>query len=101
MLNELSEVMKRNSIENIVYRTSYVTGKITAIGTNNKYDVEIAGSGKSIKNIFVNDSNIVYAIGDTVGIGYEDGNRGRLIIIGILRDIIEIEVSSSVNALGV
>lgn len=101
MLNKLSEAMREDTVGNITYRTSYITGKITAVGSNNKYDVEIAGCGKSRKDVFANDPNIVYVVGDTVGIGWEDGNREKPIIIGILREIILIEVNSGVNALGV
>lgn len=101
MLNKFSETMKDFNIRGVIYRAAYVTGKITAVGTDNRYDVEIAGSGKSRKNVHVNDTNITYVVGDTVGIGYEDDNRERPIIIGKLRTITLKEVSSSVNALGV
>ena len=84
-----------------MYRTSYVTGVITRVGSYDRYDVEISGSGKSIKNIFTNDPNITYEVGNTVGIGYEDSNREKLIIIGILRDITMSETTGGVNALGV
>lgn len=97
----LPEAMKVNTVSDVVYRTAYITGRITAVRNNNRYDVEIGGCGKSLKNVFVNDTNIVYVVGNTVGIGWDDGNRGRPLIFGILRDIIEIEVTSGVNALGV
>ena len=100
MLNKLSEAMKENNVENIIYRTSYVTGKITAVGTDNRYDVEIADSGKSTKNVHVNDTNITYAVGDKVGILWEYGNREKPVITGILRDITFIEVTGGVNSLG-
>jgi len=101
MLNKLSEEMRNSAIRNIKYREAYVTGKVTVVNTNGSYDVEINNCGKSQKNIFPNDPNIIYVVGNTVGIGYEEGNRGMLIIIGILREIVAIEVSSSVNSLGV
>jgi len=100
MLNEFSEKLKEFNIRGIIYRTAYVNGKITAVGTDNRYDVEIGSSGKSRKNVPVNDINITYAIGDTVGVGYEDDNRERPIIIGKLRSITITEVGSSVNSLG-
>lgn len=98
---KLPKALREDAVEGIIYRTSYVTGVITGVGSYGRYDVEIASSGKSIKNIFVNDTNITYAVGDTVGIGYEDGNRGKLVIIGKLRDITVKEVTGGVNALGV
>lgn len=101
MLNKLSKAMREDTVGNITYRTSYITGKITAVGTNNRYDVEIASCGKSRKNVFTNDPNIIYKVDDTVGIGWEDGNREKPIIIGILREITLIEVNSGVNSLGV
>jgi len=100
MLDKLSEAMHENAVKNIKYREAYNTGKITAVNANGSYDVEINNSGKSIKNIFPNDPNIVYAVGNTVGIGQEDCNREKLIIIGILRDITVVEVASSVDSLG-
>jgi len=98
---KLPKALREDAAEGIIYRTSYVTGKITRVGSYNRYDVEIAESGKSIKNVFVNDINITYVVGDTVGVGYEDANREKLIIIGKLRDITVKEVTGGVNALGV
>ena len=100
MLNRFSESMKKNNVGNIIYRNAFENGKITTVGTDNRYDVEIAGSGKSRKNVHVNDTNITYAVDDIVGIGYEDDNRDRPIIIGKLRAITIKEVSGSVNSLG-
>jgi len=97
----LPQALRINTKGNIVHRTSYITGKIVEIGSNNRCAVDISGSGKPYPKIFVNDPNITYAIGNTVGIGWEDGNREKPIIIGILRDITEIEVVAGVNALGV
>ena len=99
MLDKLSEAMRRSAVRNIKYREAYLTGQITAVNANGSYDVEINNSGKSIKNIFPNDPNITYIVGNTVGIGQEDCNRERLIIIGILRNITVIEVESSVSSL--
>lgn len=98
---KLPKSLREDAVDNIMYRTSYITGIITRVGSYDRYDVEIGGSGKARKNIFVNDPNITYAVGDTVGIGWEDGNREKPIIIGILRPIITREVTSGVNALGV
>lgn len=98
---KLPKSLREDAISNIIYRTSYVTGKITGVGSYDRYDVEISESGKSIKNIFVNDTNITYVVGDTVGIGWEDGNRGKPVIIGKLRDITVKEVTGGANALGV
>jgi len=98
---KLPKALREDAVDNIMYRTSYITGIITRVGSYDRYDVEIAGSGKARKNVFVNDPNITYAIGDSVGIGWEDGNREKPIIIGILRPIITREVTGGVNALGV
>jgi hypothetical protein len=98
---KLPQSTRNNTIGNIMYRITYLTGRITAVRDYDRYDVEIAGSGKSWQRMFVNDPNIAYKVGDTVGIGWEDGNREKPVIIGILRDITEIEVSSSVNSLGI
>ena len=97
----LPRAMRVNTVGNIMHRTSYITGKIMEVGSNNRYSVDISGSGKPYPKIFVNDPNIVYEVGDTVGIGWEDGNREKPIIIGILRNITEIKVVVGVNALGV
>ena len=99
MLNKLSEAMHENAVKNIKYREAYLTGKIAAVNANGSCDVEINNCGKSIKNIFANDPNITYAVGNTVGIGWEDCNREKPIIIGILRNITVIEVESSVSSL--
>ena len=98
---KLPKSLRESVVDNVIYRTSYVTGRITGVGSYDRYDVEIAESGKSIKNVFVNDTNITYVVGDTVGVGYEYANREKLIIIGKLRDITVKEVTGGVNALGV
>ena len=99
MLDKLSEAMHEDAVKNIKYREAYLTGIITAVNANGSYDVEINNSGKSIKNIFPNDPNITYAVGNTVGIGWEDCNREKPVIIGILRNITVIEVESGVSSL--
>ena len=99
MLDNLSEAIHGNAVKNIKYREAYLTGIITAVNANGSYDVEINNSGKPIKKIFPNDPNIIYAIGNTVGIGWEDCTREKIIIIGILRNITVIEVESSVSSL--
>jgi len=98
---KLPKALREDAIDNIIYRTSYITGRITRVGSYDRYDVEIASSGKARKNVFVNDPNITYAVGNTVGIGWEDSNREKPIIIGILRDIKTREVAGGVNSLGV
>lgn len=99
MLN-LPQAMRISIVGNIMYRSAYITGKVTAVHDYDRYSVDIAGSGNPYPRIFTNDTNITYKVGDTVGIGWEDGNHEKPIIIGILRDIKEIEVVTGVNSLG-
>lgn len=90
-----------NAIGNIKHRGTYMTGIITADKGNGKYDVEIAGSGKSIKDIFTIKKEPDYKVDETVGIAFEYGIKEKRIICGVLRNIQYIEVTASVNSLGV
>jgi len=78
-----------------------MTGVVTADNGDGSYDVEIAGSGKSIKNIFTIKKEPDYKVNETVGIGFDGGIKEKRIIFGVLRDIKYIEVTASVNSLGV
>jgi len=91
---------RRNNIENIGVRNTYITGEIKEDQGNGKYKVEIAGSDKDYPNIFTIQTDPTYEIGDKVGILWEYGNREKPVVAGILRDIEFIEVTSGVNSLG-
>lgn len=90
-----------NVVGNIKHRGTYMTGIVTADKGNGKYDVEIAGSGKSIKDIFTIEKEPDYKVNEPVGILFEYGIKEKPIICGVLRDIQQIEVTASVNSLGV
>lgn len=91
---------KQDSIVNIVSRTTYVTAIITEVQENGKYKIKISGSEKEYPNVYANDPNITYEVNDRVGILWEYGCREKPIIIGILDDIVEEEVTGGVNSLG-
>ena len=91
---------RRNNIENIGFRNTYITGKVKEDQGNGKYKVEIAGSDESYPNIYTIYTNPDYAVGDNVGILWEYGNREKPVIAGILRAMEFIEVTSGVNSLG-
>ena len=90
-----------NVIGNIKHRGTYMTGIVTADNGDGSYDVEIAGSGKSIKNILTLKKEPDYKVNETVGIAFDYGIKEKRIICGVLRNIIQIEVAASVNSLGV
>ena len=90
-----------NTIGNIKHRGTYMTGIVTADNGDGSYNVEIAGSGKSIKNIFTTKKEPDYKVDETVGIVFEYGIKEKRTICGVLPDIIYIEVAASVNSLGV
>ena len=90
-----------NAVGNIKHRGTYMTGIVTADNGDGSYDVEIAGSGKSIKNIFTTKKEPDYVVNETVGIVFEYGIKEKRTICGVLRDIKQIEVTASVNSLGV
>jgi len=90
-----------NAVGNIKHRGTYMTGIVTADNGDGSYDVEIAGSGKSIKNIFTTKKEPDYVVNEMVGIVFEYGIKEKRTICGILKDIKQIEVTASVNSLGV
>jgi len=90
-----------NVVGNIKHRGTYMTGIVAADNGDGSYDVEIAGSGKSIKNIFTTKKEPDYVVNETVGIVFEYGIKEKRTICGVLRDIKQIEVTASVNSLGV
>ena len=90
-----------NAVGNIKHRGTYMTGIVTADKGNGKYDVEIAGSGKSIKDILTINKEPDYKVNETVGVAFDYGIKEKRIIFGVLRDIMQIEVTASVNSLGV
>jgi len=92
---------RRNNIENIGVRNSYITGKVMEDQGNGKYKVAIAGSDKDYPNIHTIVTDPTYAVGDNVGILWEYGNREKPVIAGILRSMEFKEVTSGVNSLGV
>jgi len=90
-----------NAVGNIKHRGTYMTGIVTADNGNGSYDVEIAGSGKPYINIYTIEKEPDYKVNDPVGILFEYGIREKPIICGVLRNIQQIEVTASVNSLGV
>ena len=55
---------KRNNVENIGFRNSYITGKVKEDQGNGKYKVEIAGSDKDYPNIFTIQTDPTYAVNE-------------------------------------
>jgi len=100
MLN-FSWASQRNNIENIGFRNTYTTGRIAEDQGNGKYKVEISDSDKDYPEIRTIETDPSYEVGDNVGILWEHGNREKPVVAGILRDFTYVEVSGSVNALGV
>ena len=90
-----------NAVGNIKHRGSYLTGIVTADKGNGKYDVEIAGSGKSCPDVFTIEKVPDYAVDESVGILFEHGIKEKRVMCGVLRDIQQIEVTASINSLGV
>ena len=91
----------KNTVGNINFRNTYITAEIREDQGNGKYKVAISGSEKEYPNVYANDPNIEYAVGDRVGILWEQGSREKPIIVGILDEMIEEEVTSGVNSLGI
>lgn len=90
-----------NTVGNIKHRSTYMTGIITADKGNGKYDVVIAGSNKSYPDILTIEKDPDYEIGESVGVLFEYGIREKPVICGVLRNIQRVEVTDSVNSLGV
>lgn len=90
-----------NTIGNIKHRGTYSTGIITADKGNGKYDVEIAGSGKEYPDILTIEKDPDYSINEPVGILFEYGIREKPIICGVLEEVEQVEVTATVNSLGV
>ena len=91
---------KQDSILNIISRNTVTVAIIKELQGNEKYKIQILGSDKEYPNVYANDPNIEYAVNDRVGILWEYGCREKLIIVGILDEIVEEEVTGGVNALG-
>ena len=95
-------ISQRNNVENVGYRNTYITGKVAEVqSTEGKYKVKIAGADEEYPNIWSIVSNPDYVNNETVGILWEYGNREKPVVAGVLRDITYIEVTSSVNSLGI
>jgi len=90
-----------NAVGNIKHRNTYMTGIVNADKGNGKYDVEIAGSGKSYIDIYTIEKDPDYKINDPVGILFEYGIREKPVICGVLNDVEQVEITASVNSLGV
>lgn len=88
-------------VGNIKHRGTYMTGVVTADKGNGKYDVEITESGKSYPNIWTIEKKPDYKVDESVGVLFEYGIKEKPIICGVLRDIQYIEVTATVNSLGV
>ncbi len=95
-----TKATRKNNIENIGFRNTYITGEIKEDQGHGKYKVEILGSGEEYPNIYTIYSNPVYEIGNKVGILWEYGIREKPIIAGVLRNIAYKEVYGGVNSLG-
>jgi len=91
---------KQDSVINIVSRTTYTVAIIKELQGNGKYKNQILGSEKEFPNVYANDPNNEYAVNNRVGVLWEYGCREKPIIVGILDEIIEEEVTGGVNALG-
>lgn len=91
----------KNAVSNINFRNTYITAEIREIQGDGKYKISISGSEKEYPNVYANDPNIEYAVNDRVGILWEHGSREKPIIVGILDEMTEEEVTSGVNSLGV
>ncbi|MBA7549455.1 hypothetical protein ES705_41936 [subsurface metagenome] len=97
---KLPVAIKQDSILNIVSRNTVTIAIIKELQGDGKYKIQILGSDKEHPNIYANDPNIEYAVNDRVGILWEYGCREKPIIVGILDEIIEEEVTGGTNALG-
>ena len=97
---KLPVAIKQDSILNIVSRNTVTVAIIKELQGDGKYKIQILGSDKEHPNIYANDPNIEYAVNDRVGILWEYGCREKPIIVGILDEIIEEEVTGGTNALG-
>ena len=91
----------KNAVSNINFRNNYKTAIIKELQGNGKYKIQILGSDKEHPDVYANDPNIEYAVNDRVGVLNEHGCREKMIIVGILDEITEEEVTGGVNALGV
>ena len=98
---KLPVATKRDSIGNIVSRNTYTTAIITELQGAEKYKIKVMGSDKEYPNVYANDPNITYAVNNKVGILWEYGCREKPIIVGILDEITENEVTSGTNVLGI
>ncbi|MFH1231071.1 MAG: hypothetical protein V1709_06190 [Planctomycetota bacterium] len=93
---------RRNSVENIGYRATYITGTVAEVqSTEGKYKVKILDNENEYPNIWSIASNPDYATGETVGILWEYGIREKPVVCGVTRTVTYREVNASVNSLGV
>ncbi len=97
---KLPVAIKQDSILNIISRNTVTVAIIKELQENEKYKIQILGSEKEYPNVYANDPNIEYAVNDRVGILWEYGCREKPIIVGILDEIIEEEVTGGTSALG-
>lgn len=97
---KLPVATKQDSILNIISRNTVTVAIIKELQGNGKYKIQMLGSDKRYPNVYANDPNIEYEVNNRVGILREYGSGEKLIIVGILDDIVEEEVTGGVNALG-
>lgn len=98
---KLPVATKQDSVSNVIARNTYTIAIITELQGDEKYKIKILGSEKEYPNVYANDPNITYAVNDRVGILWEYGCREKPIIVGILDEIVEEEITSGTNALGI
>lgn len=88
-----------NIIDHINYRSTVMTGEVTADNGDGTYDVRINKAGSSYPNVEPINYDAVYMIGEIVDIIFEYGCRESPKIIGhskkILQDPVEVEVDYS------
>ncbi len=94
---------RKNSVENIVFRNTYISGEITEVESEaaNRYKVNIAASGKDYPSIYAITAAESLTVGQKVCVMFERGNREKPIVIGKVRDIETEEDIEEVNASGV
>ena len=91
---------RRNTIENIKVRNTFITGKVTEDQGNGKYKLSFSGSDKDYPNVFTIQTDPTYAVNDHVGVLLEYGNDQMPVVAGIMRPMQFREVTSGVNSLG-
>ena len=93
---------RKNSVENIVFRNTYITGEVKEVEdeATGKYKIEIAGSGKDYPGIYAITVAESLSVGQKVCVFWERGNREKPIVAGKLRDIETEEEIEEVDAIG-